>query len=339
MLHSRQHPSGTLKEPGMSHAELYAEAGENARFTHPVAAPFLVIAFMAVAAILGVIGSMVSGTVYGAIAGTSGVVPDQSAVMPVVMLFFLLTFFPSFALMAVLWSRLYEGRSLASLGFRGFMPFLYAVGLVAGVVFAVVLTIIGGILATQFGAEGADWGNFSTSILNDQDFLVFLAIVALVFFVQSASEEIVVRGWLFSTLFARTSLFLSVLVSSLTFGVLHGDRVFLDIGVGVASIIALSFVGAFLALWAARERSVWGVCGIHGGFNATLICLSFIGLYIEADGQKTGGQLVMDVIESLQEQMSDPSAIPLAGAQLVLFGVATLLMWPLAKKALAARQQ
>lgn len=308
--------------------DLFADKGPDGRYTNPWATPFVGIGIVFAGLVISAIVVLIFGVVYGAMiaAGGDGSI-DQDALAGATMVAFIASFFPAMALATIFWVKFYEKRKLASIGFRRFFPTLYLRGVAVGIACALGLLVLGGLAATAMGVEAPDFPAFQPDMILAQDFLVFLAITALIFFVQSASEEILVRGWMLSALFARSGFILSLLVSSIFFGLLHSDRIFLNPILGIVGLFALSMVGLFLALYAVRERSIWGVCGVHGGFNVTLIGLTLIGLRIESGGEADGMELVSMALADITEQMANTDGWPVSVAQFVLFAILSLLLW------------
>ncbi len=81
--------------------------------------------------------------------------------------------------------------------------------------------------------------------------------------VQASTEELVARGWLMSTLAARTNVPIAVIVSSLLFALLH----ILNENVSLLAMANIMLVGLFLAVYAIVEGGIWGAAGIHTAWN------------------------------------------------------------------------
>lgn len=96
------------------------------------------------------------------------------------------------------------------------------------------------------------------------DFLIGSLLIAVFgWMVQSASEEIAVRGWLIPTLGIRYNPLIAVLLTGGVFGVIH----LFNSGATVLSFINLTLSGFFFALYAINAGNIWGVCGWHMGWN------------------------------------------------------------------------
>jgi membrane protease YdiL (CAAX protease family) len=93
------------------------------------------------------------------------------------------------------------------------------------------------------------------------------AIIAMVglfvgFLVQASIEEIIFRGWLISVITRRTNLIVAVLLSSLTFTLMHFSRGQPWLVTGNILLFAL-----FASAWSISSNNIWGVMGWHVGWN------------------------------------------------------------------------
>lgn len=82
------------------------------------------------------------------------------------------------------------------------------------------------------------------------------------FLVQASIEEIIFRGWLISVITRRTNLIVAVLLSSLTFTLLHFSRGQPGLVAGNILLFAL-----FASAWSISSNNIWGVMGWHVGWN------------------------------------------------------------------------
>jgi len=76
------------------------------------------------------------------------------------------------------------------------------------------------------------------------------------------SEEIIFRGWLTSVITRRTNLIVAVLLSSLTFTLMHFSRDQPWLVTGNTLLFAL-----FASAWSISSNNIWGVMGWHVGWN------------------------------------------------------------------------
>lgn len=159
--------------------------------------------------------------------------------------------------MIFLWMYFYEKRPFSHLGFQKKNAFkLYFKGILAGaIMFCSVLSILA---LLQF----VNWENGNPRLQGSA--MLFPTILLLIgFIVQGATEEILCRGWLMPMLSARYNLWIGILLSSSLFGILHG----LNQGVTVFAVVNIILVGIFFSLFALRQGSLWGACGLHSIWN------------------------------------------------------------------------
>lgn len=262
--------------------------------------------------------------IYAAVAAMGGnapVSPDGELAPDLMLVTLIITVavqIPVWALLVILWVRGFERRSLASAGFRGPNALSrYGVGVLIGLATAAALAMLSPFVVTA-PAEMPEV--FDVSRLATLPWLVMMAAVVAVFMLQGACEEIAFRGWMMSTVAARWGLAAGVFTNTLLFGALH-LHVFAGGAIaGGAAISAITCVGLFMSLWALWDRSIAGVCGAHGAFNATLVVLGMIGVAaldpaagpgdvllqtlnqatgLEGDGQIGGSLLQLGVFGSL----------------------------------------
>jgi hypothetical protein len=83
--------------------------------------------------------------------------------------------------------------------------------------------------------------------------------------IQSATEEILSRGWFMNVLSARYNIAVGLIVSSSLFGLMHLGNP----NVSFLAIINIVLVGLFLGLYVIKTNDLWGVCGLHAAWNWT----------------------------------------------------------------------
>lgn len=156
--------------------------------------------------------------------------------------------------MLFMWVKFKEKRPISSLGLfkEGALTELSRGWLVGSVLFGacLILTIISGsgvIETVRFTADKLIW------------FLIF----AVGWQVQSASVEILCRGWLLPVSATKYSKIVSVSISSIFFGLLHSA----NNHVSLISIFNLCLFGLFLSLYVILKGNIWGACGIHSAWN------------------------------------------------------------------------
>ena len=199
-----------------------------------------------------------------------------------------ITIFGLMALMLALWLRGFEGRQLWTLGLeRKSVARPILVGWLVSVV----------MIAVAVGVSALVGGATATPNLTALGGLTALALSLIVIpsrFVQGGAEELIFRGWMLPTLGVRYRPWIGVLVSSLVFSILHVANA----GLLPLAILNIALIGLFIALYALREGSLWGVIGLHAGLNwaqTNLFGLSASGHTVGAtlmNVQLTGSELI-----------------------------------------------
>lgn len=85
----------------------------------------------------------------------------------------------------------------------------------------------------------------------------------IAFLIQGATEEIIVRGWLFPVISVRSRIWVGIIVTSFLFGFLH----LLNPGITILSISNIILVGVFAAFYVLKDSSLWGICAWHSIWN------------------------------------------------------------------------
>lgn len=150
-----------------------------------------------------------------------------------------------------------EKRSISSIGFKkeGFIK-KYFIGFGIGALMfstLVLLLRITGHIKMDVNAESITGIAALSSVL----------IVLPGWMIQSATEEILSRGWLMNVLGARYNVAVGLIVSSSIFGLMH----LANPGVSILAIINIILVGLFLGVYVIRTNDLWGVCGVHAAWN------------------------------------------------------------------------
>ena len=202
--------------------------------------------------------------------------------------FGLYAMFGSFSLFVFLWVKLYEGRSIRSLGFtpnNAFKKYLMGFGTGAGlnIIVILVMAIFGSI---EFQT--------SSTALTGFDALGGVIIMLFGFMVQGASEEILTRGWMFQTIGARYKPWIGALITAIFFSALHlGND-----GVNAFAVVNLVFVATLMIIYVMKDGSIWSACGWHSAWNWTMgnvLGLSVSGTEDKAclvNLQTTGNELI-----------------------------------------------
>ena len=112
-----------------------------------------------------------------------------------------------------------------------------------------------------------EWNNIAYN-----GFSPLVLIFLLAFIIQTASEEIMFRGYLLSSFGHKIGTSWAVILSSLLFALFHlinGDATILG-------ITSLFFIGLFLGFYMIRTNNLWGAFGIHAAWNFLAGCSSGI---------------------------------------------------------------
>ena len=189
-------------------------------------------------------------------------------------------------ILLVIWAfvRFYEKRPLWTLGLEKAHAVLrYALGFTVGLLMMAAWTgvmWISGFAALEAGPAG----------LQGLAALAGVGVVLIGWLIQGAVEEIMFRGWLMQVVSARYRLWLGVAVSTVMFGLLHG----MNPGFGLLPLLNLCLYGLFMALWALKEGSLWGVCGLHSAWNWSQG--NIFGL--DVSGGQAGGGTIINLSQS-----------------------------------------
>ncbi|MFT5195467.1 MAG: membrane protease YdiL (CAAX protease family) [Cellvibrionaceae bacterium] len=172
------------------------------------------------------------------------------------------------------WLWLMERRPYYTLGLeRKGAVWQYVRGLLIGIGFLLLVT---GILAMMgMVAWESPFQGLSSRVL------IGVGLLFLGFVVQGAAEEVLVRGFLLPILARRYSIWTSIIVSSLFFAILH----LLNPNLSLIAVLNLFLAGVFFAVYALKEGSLWGACGVHTTWNWTMGHI----LGFEVSGSSFGG--------------------------------------------------
>lgn len=156
-----------------------------------------------------------------------------------------------------LWVKYIERRPVTELGFikkNGFSKF--TTGFFLGIFAVTIITII------LFWVDAI---TIQTAIQQNSDLstYIYFGFISLGWFIQSASEEIAIRGWLIPTISYKYTKIIAIILTSLVFGIIH----LFSPGVTIISFINLIMSGVFFALYAIKQECLWGVWGCHFGWN------------------------------------------------------------------------
>lgn len=159
----------------------------------------------------------------------------------------------------ILYCRLIEKRPIRTLGFskKGGV-FEYLIGLLIGLIMFFLAVLIG-VFTGTLKIEGIN-PNFSPIM-----FLLFF----LGFAVQSASEEMLCRGYFMTSFSKKYPLIAGVLINSAIFAVLH----LANTGISILAIVNLFLCGVFFSLYVIKSGNLWGACAAHAMWNFAQGCI------------------------------------------------------------------
>jgi membrane protease YdiL (CAAX protease family) len=169
---------------------------------------------------------------------------------------FLVLPFGALGMVVLAWVRLVERRPLATIGLGGgHRARTFLGGLLVGV------GMVTAIVAGDWLLGGFRLVDFAHPFRSPAS-LASMAVLLACFALQSSVEELLFRGWMLSAIAAKFRVVFAVLLSSLTFNVLHFDP--RANGIFVLNVFLFA---VFACCWAIRTGNVWGVMGWHGGWN------------------------------------------------------------------------
>ncbi|HEM6088787.1 TPA: CPBP family intramembrane metalloprotease [Streptococcus suis] len=162
--------------------------------------------------------------------------------------------FAFISLAIILWARFVEKSSWLGLGMTkkgAFKDFILGWGIGAAMLITCVLLMWG------FGAIRISSVQFSPQLFGE-----FLVLV-LAWSVQGTTEELLTRGWMFSSLSAKYNIPVGALVSSLFFTFLHlGND-----GISLIPLLDLTLFAILASLVMLKTGNLWVISGIHAAWN------------------------------------------------------------------------
>ncbi|HFH9915418.1 TPA: lysostaphin resistance A-like protein [Streptococcus suis] len=162
--------------------------------------------------------------------------------------------FAFISLAIILWARFVEKSPWLGLGIRkkgALKDFLLGWGIGAAMLITCVLLMWG------FGAIQVTSFQFSANLVGE-----FLILV-LAWSIQGTTEELLTRGWMFSSLAAKHNIPVGILVSSLFFTFLHlGNN-----GISLIPLLDLTLFAILACLVMLKTGNIWVISGIHAAWN------------------------------------------------------------------------
>ncbi|HEM2548460.1 TPA: CPBP family intramembrane metalloprotease [Streptococcus suis] len=162
--------------------------------------------------------------------------------------------FAFISLAIILWARFVEKSPWIGLGMTkkgAFKDFILGWGIGAAMLITCVLLMWG------FGAIRISSVQFSPQLFGE-----FLVLV-LAWSVQGTTEELLTRGWMFSSLSAKYNIPVGILISSLFFTFLHlGND-----AISLIPLLDLTLFAILASLVMLKTGNLWVISGIHAAWN------------------------------------------------------------------------
>ncbi|MCG8484701.1 MAG: CPBP family intramembrane metalloprotease [Clostridia bacterium] len=190
------------------------------------------------------------------------------------LMMYLICSFIFISILIFLWVKWIEKRKISSIGFykKGFIK-KYFIGFGIGVaMFSSVMLLLSVTRHTVI----VENPSMPVGLMSISSILIVLP----GWMVQSATEEILSRGWMMNVLGARYNTGLALGVSSVFFALLHIKNP----NVTIIAILNIILVGLFLGIYVIKTNDLWGVCGLHCSWNwsqGNVFGLQVSGLQIE----------------------------------------------------------
>lgn len=158
-------------------------------------------------------------------------------------------------IVSIIYCTKHEKRTIESMGIKKQTIFKnYLIGLIVGFIM-ITLVVILEIITGSLKFNGLNSINIT---------ILFMLIMFLIgFLIQSASEEIMTRGYLLTSLGAKHKISMAILSSSLVFGLMH----ILNAGFSIIPLLNITLIGIFFSLYYICFDNIWGVCAMHGIWN------------------------------------------------------------------------
>lgn len=164
--------------------------------------------------------------------------------------------FLSITLIVAFWVKQIEKRPISSLGFpktEQFRTYFKGFGLGLGLM---TLYFIFALLFNVYSIE--------TIAFKGNHLFIWTSILIILpgWMVQSASEEILTRGWLFQVT-SKKRVLTGIVISSTIFSLLH----IANNGITALSVGNLTLYGLFAIFYTLQTENLWAVCGFHCSWN------------------------------------------------------------------------
>ncbi|HEM3670458.1 TPA: CPBP family intramembrane metalloprotease [Streptococcus suis] len=216
--------------------------------------------------------------------------------------------FSFISLAIILWARFVEKSPWLGLGIRkkgALKDFLLGWGIGAAMLITCVLLMWG------FGAIQVTSFQFSANLVGE-----FLILV-LAWSIQGTAEELLTRGWMFSSLAAKHNIPVGILVSSLFFSFLHlGND-----GISLIPLLDLTLFAILACLVMLKTGNLWVIGGLHAAWN----CFQGNVFAFPVSGTQTGQAFI--AVETSGPDWLSGGAFGVEGSVISLLIQAGMITW------------
>ena len=184
-------------------------------------------------------------------AGFASVMDDLALSMPWYVVLVSLFSTGLMILGAIIYCKKFEKRGVASLGIRKTNYALeYGVGALIG------LAMYGAVVLIAYLTG-------SVSVTQGSEFSFVIILFFLAFVIQGAGEEILLRGYLMTSVARDYKVGLALAFSSAVFSILHASNG----GVSLIALINVFAFGIFEGIYILKRGDIFGACAIHSMWN------------------------------------------------------------------------
>lgn len=179
----------------------------------------------------------------------------------------------TFSILTILYCTLVEKRTIKSMGFNRKI-----IGYFKGILLAIALLgfSLGFIVLT---------GNITYNGIDSNIKIPIIVAFGGAFIIQGAMEETMCRGFLMLSLSKKTTIPISILISSILFALPHFSSLFeSNLIYGIIGLINILLMSVILSLFLIKDKNIWISCAIHSFWNFFLF--NIVGLNLSGiDGQ------------------------------------------------------
>lgn len=157
----------------------------------------------------------------------------------------------------IVWIKLYENRSIITIGITKVNALRNYINGFAGGLIAI--SIIIGLL----GILGFVNNEHNNDVETGMKSIEYVLLILTAFIIQGGVEEITMRGWLLQVIVVKHKPLTGILISFLFFAGLHS----LNNNVTILGIFNLFLFAMLLTLFVLLDGNIWRACGWHSAWN------------------------------------------------------------------------